>query len=79
MQFLFEAIFLSIIGGLLGLAIIFAGTLIVNSMDVGLTLILSAGNIMLAVVVSAIIGLVAGLLPSYQASRLEPVEAMRSA
>jgi putative ABC transport system permease protein len=79
LQFLFEAIFLSIIGGLLGLAIIFAGTLIVNSMDVGLTLILSAGNIMLAVVVSAIIGLVAGLLPSYQASRLEPVEAMRSA
>lgn len=78
LQFLFEAIFLSIIGGLLGLLIVFSGTLIVNSMDVGLTLMLSAGNIFLAVAVSAAIGLVAGLLPSYQASRLNPVEAMRS-
>ncbi len=79
LQFLFEAIFLSLIGGLLGLLIVLAGVLIANSLDIGLTLQLTTGNILLAIGVSGIIGLVAGLVPSWQASRLDPVEAIRSA
>ncbi|MFW5974704.1 MAG: ABC transporter permease [Bacteroidota bacterium] len=79
LQFLFEAIFLSLIGGLLGLLIVLAGVLIVNNLDIGFTLQLTAGNILLAISVSGIIGLVAGLVPSWQASRLNPVEAIRSA
>lgn len=78
LQFLFEAVFLSIIGGLVGLFIVFIGTLIVNGMDIGLTLALSSGNIILAIGVSALIGLVAGLVPSYKASQLDPVEAIRT-
>lgn len=79
LQFLFEAVFLSLIGGLLGLLFVFTGVLIANSLDMGLSLQLTAGNIILAIGVSGIIGLVAGLVPSWQASRLDPVEAIRSA
>jgi len=78
LQFLFEAVFLSIIGGIFGLLIVWLGTVMANSFDVGITFVLTAGNVLLAVIVSAIIGLLAGLIPAYQASRLDPVEAMRS-
>jgi len=77
LQFLFEAIFLSLIGGALGLLIIFAGTLIVTyAFD--FTLSLTFGNIFLGLSVSLIIGLIAGFIPAFSASRLNPVEAIRS-
>ena len=76
-QFLFEAVFLSVFGGVIGLLIIFAGTLIAsNIFEMELTL--SAGNIILGVMVSAIIGLVSGFMPAWAASHLDPVEAMRT-
>lgn len=77
LQFLFEAIFLSIIGGVVGLLLVLILTFVVSSLF-SFTLILSFGNIMLGVIVSAMIGLVSGFLPSWSASRLDPVEAMRS-
>jgi len=77
-QFLFEAIFLSVFGGIIGLLIIFTGTLIIsNATD--MELVLTAGNIFLGVFVSAFIGLVSGFIPAWSASRLDPVEAMRTA
>ncbi|MEI6696755.1 MAG: ABC transporter permease [Bacteroidota bacterium] len=77
LQFLFEAIFLSLIGGALGLFIIFAGTLIVTyTLDFSLSLTL--GNIILGLSVSFIIGLIAGFIPAFSASRLNPVDAIRS-
>jgi putative ABC transport system permease protein len=77
LQFLFEAIFLSLLGGALGLIIIFAGTLIVTySFD--FTLSLTFGNIFLGLSVSLIIGLIAGFIPAFSASRLNPVDAIRS-
>jgi len=76
-QFLFEAIFLCIIGGCAGLIIIFAGTLIVNLLS-DMKIYLTWSNIMLGLNVSAIIGLISGFLPAYMASRLNPVDAIRS-
>jgi len=77
LQFLFEAVFLSIIGGIVGLIIIFAGTLIVTyAFDFELSLTL--GNILLGLSVSFIIGLISGFIPAYSASRLNPVDAIRS-
>lgn len=76
LQFLFEAIFLSLIGGAVGLLIIFLLTLIVSS-TTDFNLLLTQGNIMLGIGVSALIGLISGILPAYSASNLDPVEAMR--
>ncbi len=77
LQFLFEAIFLSLIGGVLGLIIIFIGTLIVTyGLDFKLTL--TFGNIFLGIGVSFIIGLISGFIPAFSASRLNPVDAIRS-
>ena len=78
-QFLFESVFLSLFGGLIGLLIIYALILVSNAYDIiPFPLKLTAGNIIISVSVSVIIGLVAGIIPSWSASRLDPVEAMRT-
>jgi putative ABC transport system permease protein len=75
-QFLFEAVFLSLFGGIIGLLIIYL--LVLLSKNFPFSLILSFGNIVIGMSVSVAIGLIAGIAPSYMASRLDPVEAMRS-
>ncbi|MEI6454933.1 MAG: ABC transporter permease [bacterium] len=77
LQFLFEAVFLSLIGGIFGLIIILLLTILVSSLT-SFHLILTQGNIFLGIGVSAIIGLISGIVPAYSASRLDPVEAMRT-
>lgn len=76
-QFLFEAVFLSLIGGIVGLLLVFILTYVVSSVF-SFELILTLENILLGVIVSAFIGLFSGFVPSWSASRLDPVEAMRS-
>ena len=75
-QFLFEAIFLSLIGGGTGIFLVF----LLSFMPLGsLDLILSFKNIILGLGVSSIIGVVAGIVPATLAARLDPVEAIRTA
>ena len=74
-QFLTESVLLSITGGILGLILVIIGTLFVNYFFT-LGMHLTAGNILLAVVISATIGIVAGFAPASSASRMNPVEAI---
>jgi len=76
-QFLTEAVFLSVLGGSLGLLLVLLGTFLAAG-SFGMELSLSAGNCLMGLIISAIIGVVSGLIPSYAASRLDPVEAIRS-
>lgn len=74
-QFLFEAIFLSFIGGLVGIGLVYLLSFLpLGSLDV----VLSSKNILLGLSVSSIIGVVAGIIPALGASRLDPVEAIRA-
>ena len=78
LQFLFEAVFLSLIGGIVGLLLVLGLTIIVSTTTDN-TLVLTEGNILLGLFVSAAIGLISGIIPAYTASKLDPVEAMRTA
>jgi len=74
-QFLFEAIFLSLIGGLAGLFLVWLITFIpMGSLIVTLTI----KNIVLGLTVSSIIGLVSGIVPAAMAARMDPVNAIRA-
>ena len=75
-QFLFEAIFLSLIGGSVGLILVFAGSYIATNV-LGFEIILTWNKIIIGIVTSSVIGLIAGYIPALMASRLDPVEAMR--
>lgn len=75
MQFLLESNILSITGGILGLIFVFIGTLFVNYFF-NLGMFLTAGNIILAIVLSSIIGIIAGYAPALSASKMNPVEAI---
>lgn len=77
LEFLFEAIVLCLIGGILGLTIIFIGTVIVSAL-IDMKIYLTLSNILLGLNVSVIIGLISGFLPAYMASKLNPVDAIRS-
>ena len=73
-QFLMEAVMICLIAGLVGMGIAYGLSVIINnffpsSMPIGLAI----GAIML----SLIIGVISGLVPSYRAARLDPIDALR--
>jgi putative ABC transport system permease protein len=75
LQFLIESMLLSITGGILGLIIVFLGTLFVNYFY-NLDMFLTAGNIILAIGISGAIGIIAGFAPASAAAKMNPVEAI---
>jgi putative ABC transport system permease protein len=76
-QFLIEAAFLTFSGGIIGVIVGWAISSIVDLTGL-MTTVVSADIVILAVSVSVGIGLFFGFYPAWQASRLNPIEALRS-
>ncbi|WP_291116407.1 ABC transporter permease [Flavobacterium sp. UBA6135] len=76
-QFLFEAIILSVIGGIIGLLMVWGIAAIVTKL-LDFEFVLSMGNIILGTGLAGFIGLISGIIPAISASKLDPVEAIRS-
>jgi putative ABC transport system permease protein len=76
-QFLFEAIILSVIGGIIGLLMVWIIAMILTK-TLEFEFVLGLGNILLGTGLAAIIGLISGILPAIAASKLDPVEAIRT-
>jgi putative ABC transport system permease protein len=77
LQFLAEAVILCIIGGCIGLMLVLflsEGAAKATGFDFTLTI----GNILTGVIISASIGVISGYVPALQASRMNPVDAIRS-
>jgi putative ABC transport system permease protein len=74
-QFLVESMLLSVIGGLLGILMIFIATLVINYLY-DLNMYLTVSNMFLAVFISGLIGVVAGYAPANTAAKMNPVEAI---
>lgn len=80
--FLFNAAFIGLVGGIIGIILgtILSGfmpALVGNLPLVRGTTIVSLNSIIMALSVSVIVGILAGIIPAYQASKLKPVDALR--
>ncbi|MCZ2472248.1 ABC transporter permease [Aquirufa ecclesiirivi] len=74
-QFLFEAVFLSLIGGIVGIGLVVLITLIPQE---ALPLSLSFKNILSGLMISSFIGILSGIIPAWVAAKMDPVIAIRS-
>jgi putative ABC transport system permease protein len=88
MQFLAEALTITLIGGVLGVILAYAVALSVGRLtlysafakngeagDIGL--IIAPGTLVAATLILGLVGLVSGMVPAFRASRLDPIEALR--
>jgi putative ABC transport system permease protein len=75
-QFLLEALFLSLVGGLLGVAFGIVGSNFVSNAN-NWKVVVAPGTVLLAFSFSAIIGVFFGFYPALKASKLRPIEALR--
>ena len=77
LQFLFEAIFISLIGGIIGVILgVSAASAIASSADI--PTVVSSWSIILSFGVAASVGLVFGLFPARKAALQDPIKALRS-
>ncbi|MCB9110241.1 MAG: ABC transporter permease [Anaerolineales bacterium] len=76
LQFLTEALLLSIVGGLIGIIVGVAGAYIFGALS-DMRTVISVSSILLAFGSSAVVGAFFGYYPANQASQLDPIEALR--
>ncbi len=76
-EFLLESAFLCIIGGMIGLTMVFLLTKVLTN-ALNFPVFISTSNMFLAIIICIIVGVMAGFIPARQAARMDPVEAIRS-
>jgi putative ABC transport system permease protein len=77
LQFLIESVLLCLMGGFIGLLIVF-GLAFISKTFFDLTIVVDMSKVYLTIALSTAIGLISGFIPAFNASRLDPVEAIRS-
>ncbi len=76
-EFLLESAFLCIIGGLMGLALVYILTKILSG-ALHFPIYISTSNLATAISICIVVGVLAGIIPATQAARMDPVAAIRS-
>jgi len=76
LQFLIEALTLSLIGGVAGIILGISGSKLISTLA-GWTTIISPLSVLLAFGFSGLVGIFFGFYPAYKASLLDPIEALR--
>lgn len=76
-QFLFEAVLLALIGGIVGVGAGVGLSALASTISDNLPTLVTGSSVAVAFGVAAAIGIVFGVLPAYRSARLQPVEALR--
>jgi putative ABC transport system permease protein len=76
-EFLLESAFLCIIGGFIGLVLVFILTKILSGV-LNFPVFISTDNLVMAIVICIVVGVLAGFIPARQAAKMDPVVAIRS-
>jgi len=74
-QFLSESVILSLLGGIIGLLLVYGGFSVANQF-ISMHLFIGFGNVLKGLLISAVIGLLSGYFPARSAAGLNPVEAI---
>jgi len=75
MQFLIESGMLCAFGGVIGLLMAWGVVTLITALA-GITMTITIGYILLAIIVSSVIGMIAGIYPAFKAARLDPIIAL---
>lgn len=81
LQFLIESVFLTLLGGIVGIVfgilLAFLASVVINALGYSWEFIISLSSIVVATSVAVLIGVLFGLYPARKASRISPMEALR--
>lgn len=78
LQFLIESGILCVLGGIIGLLMAWGITTLITTLA-SITMTITIGYILLALIVSTVIGMIAGIYPAFKAARLDPILALTQA